>query len=210
MPVQTRIKLRKSTDSAWNAANPVLALGEPGYVTDTGFLKIGNGTTAWASLPYVNGGKVIPQSQVEGLVAHLAVLAPLVHEHSPSDITGLAVVDSDPRLSDARTPTAHTHTAAQVTTVATNVLVNTTLTAEHKNTYVTVNSASAVTITVPDVLANGESVNFIQAAAGQITFAGSGVTIYSADSMLKTAKQYAGATVVKSNNVYYLIGNLAA
>ena len=36
---------------------------------------------------------------------------PLTHSHSPSDITGTAVVTSDSRLSDARTPTTHTHAA---------------------------------------------------------------------------------------------------
>lgn len=33
------------------------------------------------------------------------------HTHAPGDITGTAVIDSDPRLSDARTPTAHAHAA---------------------------------------------------------------------------------------------------
>lgn len=67
---------------------------------------------------------------------------------------------------------------------------------------------SAITITVPDVLANGQRIDFIQAGAGQITFAGSGVTINSADAKLKTAKQYAAATVLKAGGSYYLIGNL--
>lgn len=47
----TRIKLRRGTDAQWTAENPILAAGEPGYVTDTGELKVGDGTTAWNSLP---------------------------------------------------------------------------------------------------------------------------------------------------------------
>ena len=64
------------------------------------------------------------------------------------------------------------------------------------------------TVTVPDVLQNGERVDFIQTSSGQITFAGSGLTIFSADSKLKTAKIYAGATLYKAGGSYYLIGNL--
>ena len=48
-----RIKLRRGTAAAWTSANPTLAAGEPGYETDTGKHKIGNGATAWASLAYV-------------------------------------------------------------------------------------------------------------------------------------------------------------
>lgn len=47
-----RIKLRRGTAAAWTAADTILALGEPGYEADTGKLKIGDGDTAWTSLPY--------------------------------------------------------------------------------------------------------------------------------------------------------------
>jgi len=53
MPQQ--IILRKGTAAAWTAAGSVvLAQGEPGFETDTGKLKIGNGTLAWTALGYVN------------------------------------------------------------------------------------------------------------------------------------------------------------
>ena len=84
-----------------------------------------------------------------------------------------------------------------------------TLTSADRNTYIR-STGSAITITVPDVLANGDSVNFIQAGAGQITFAGSGVTINSVDAKLKTNKQFSGATITKVGGAYYLIGDLAA
>lgn len=97
--------------------------------------------------------------------------------------------------------------SAVITTASTDKSANYTLVAGDKNTYIR-STGSAITITVPDVLADGESVNFIQAGSGQITFAGSSITLNSADAMLKTAKQYAGATIVKSGGSYYLIGNL--
>lgn len=97
--------------------------------------------------------------------------------------------------------------SAIITTASTDKSANYTLVAGDKNTFIR-STGSAITITVPDVLADGESIQFIQAGSGQITFSGSGVTLYSADSNVKTAKQYAGATVVKSGGSYYLIGNL--
>ena len=72
-------------------------------------------------------------------------------------------------------------------------------------------TGSAITITIDNVLTQqGDRIDFIQAGAGQITFAaGSGVTLSSADAKLKTAKQFAGASVVFGGaGVYYLIGNL--
>jgi Major tropism determinant N-terminal domain len=54
--VADRIKLRRDTAANWTATNPVLAQGEPGYETDTGYMKIGDGATAWVSLDYFGGG----------------------------------------------------------------------------------------------------------------------------------------------------------
>lgn len=99
------------------------------------------------------------------------------------------------------------YSSAIITTASTDKSANYTLTSADKNTFIR-STGSAITITVPDVLADGESVQFIQAGSGQITFAGSGITLNSADALLKTAKQFAGATVVKSGGAYYLIGNL--
>jgi hypothetical protein len=72
-------------------------------------------------------------------------------------------------------------------------------------------TSTAITITIDNVLTQqGDRIDFIQAGAGQITFAaGTGVTLSSADAKLKTAKQFAGASVVfGGSGVYYLIGNL--
>jgi hypothetical protein len=52
MPVQTQLQTRRGTAASWTSTNPTLAAGEFGYETDTGKFKIGNGSTAWASLAY--------------------------------------------------------------------------------------------------------------------------------------------------------------
>lgn len=50
MPV--RIQFRRGTAAQWTSANPTLVAGEMGLETDTNKFKIGDGTTAWASLAY--------------------------------------------------------------------------------------------------------------------------------------------------------------
>jgi hypothetical protein len=104
-------------------------------------------------------------------------------------------------------PAVTSISAAAVVTSASDKSDNYTLVSGDKNTYIR-STGSAITITVPDVLANGESINFIQAGAGQITFAGSGVTINSVDAKLKTNKQFSGATITKVGGAYYLVGDL--
>lgn len=47
------IQIRRDTAANWTSANPILAQGELGAETDTSKIKIGDGTTAWASVPYL-------------------------------------------------------------------------------------------------------------------------------------------------------------
>ena len=49
----TRIQLRRDTAANWVSANPTLTAGELGYETDTYKIKLGTGSTAWNSLPYI-------------------------------------------------------------------------------------------------------------------------------------------------------------
>lgn len=48
----SQIQLRRDTAANWTASAAVLAQGEVGVETDTLKVKIGDGTTAWASLAY--------------------------------------------------------------------------------------------------------------------------------------------------------------
>ena len=45
------VTLRRGTTAEWTAANPVLSAGEPGVDLDTGEQRLGDGVTAWSSLP---------------------------------------------------------------------------------------------------------------------------------------------------------------
>lgn len=52
----TKIQIRRDSEANWTSANPTLSSGEQGFETDTGKFKIGDGSTAWASLEYAGGG----------------------------------------------------------------------------------------------------------------------------------------------------------
>lgn len=52
----TLIQIKRGLAASWASANPILSQGEMGYETDTNKVKIGNGTTAWTSLPFWGTG----------------------------------------------------------------------------------------------------------------------------------------------------------
>lgn len=58
MAVVTQIQLRRGTAAQWTSTNPTLAAGEQGFETDTGKMKIGDGSTAWTGLSYLGAGTV--------------------------------------------------------------------------------------------------------------------------------------------------------
>jgi len=50
-----RIQLRRDSAVDWESENPVLEQGEAGFDITARKLKIGDGSTAWNSLPYLEG-----------------------------------------------------------------------------------------------------------------------------------------------------------
>jgi len=54
----TKIQVRRDTAANWTSVNPTLSDGELGYETNTGYMKIGNGSTQWSSLSYFTPGAV--------------------------------------------------------------------------------------------------------------------------------------------------------
>jgi hypothetical protein len=51
------IKLRRDTTDNWEQVNPVLAKDEPGWDFELRQLRIGDGVTAWLSLPVISGAR---------------------------------------------------------------------------------------------------------------------------------------------------------
>lgn len=65
------IQLRRDTAANWAAVNPVLAQGEMGVDLTNKGLKIGDGSTAWSSLPYVSLGdmtKAVYDTNGDGVI----------------------------------------------------------------------------------------------------------------------------------------------
>lgn len=48
----TRIRFRRDTSATWTSVNPVLLDAEPGFESDTGKIKFGDGVTEWNDLEY--------------------------------------------------------------------------------------------------------------------------------------------------------------
>jgi hypothetical protein len=100
----------------------------------------------------------------------------------------------------------------QVATTVSTQAAGYTILAADENTFIRSTSATAVTMTINNVLNIGESVQFIQFGAGQITFAaGSGVALRSVDNKLKTNKQYSVAAITcVASGEYLVTGDLVA
>lgn len=56
------IQIKRGTKSALSSNNPTLLAGQPCFETDTGNMKIGDGSKTWSNLPYVGSGLYLPIS----------------------------------------------------------------------------------------------------------------------------------------------------
>ena len=104
MPV---FKQRRGTAAALAAANEVPAAGQIYFETDTNKIKVGNGTTAYNSLPYINPNLVI--GSVSGLQTALDGKSATGHGHAIADTTGLQAA------LDGKAATSHSHDASAIT-----------------------------------------------------------------------------------------------
>ena len=61
---------KRGTASQWTSSNPVLLAGEMGFETDTGLIKIGDGTKTWNNLDYITSVELGSTSNnSEGLIS---------------------------------------------------------------------------------------------------------------------------------------------
>lgn len=97
----TTIRLKRDLAVDWNSRNPRLDPGEPGFESDTGRLKVGNGRTAWQDLPYY-----VPSSEMQRLIDDAVAEADIggsgqAHEELVEHVNSLnphPVYDSGPSL----------------------------------------------------------------------------------------------------------------
>ena len=62
--IKTTFQLRRGKAASWSKNNPILALAEPGYETDTGKIKYGDGITPWNDLKYFGTNEAMIASGV--------------------------------------------------------------------------------------------------------------------------------------------------
>lgn len=69
----------------WFDRDPVLRLGEPGYETDTGLLKIGDGVLRYSVLPYFDSRGLDDPDSLELILEHISSPTPhSVYDNGPS------------------------------------------------------------------------------------------------------------------------------
>jgi hypothetical protein len=213
MAVVTQIQVRRGTASQWTSANPILASGEWGYETDTGKVKIGDGSTAWNSEPYIGAGTVTSITAGTGL--------------SGGTITSTGTIAIDTAttvdLSTAQTLTNKTLTSAVITQAILTPSFTTnayTLTlTDQGDILLASNGATAGTINVPTdasvAFPTGTQITIIQTGAGQLTIQAttSGTTTIRSSGGTSTAPklrvQNSSATLIKaSTDNWYVIGDI--
>ena len=88
----TIIQHKRGPSSNWTSSNPILAVGEIGYETDTGKFKIGNGTSTWSALSYFS-----TSSGGSGTVTSVTLTVPtgLTVSGSPITTSGTLAVSFD-------------------------------------------------------------------------------------------------------------------
>lgn len=119
-----RIQLRRGlTEAAISGSSVIPAIGEPVVAISTGRIKVGNGTDPLSVLPWTGGGSgtaLTAYTQVSSLSDYPTTFPPALGTSGSTAAAG-----NDSRLSDARTPLSHNHTASQIsdsTTVGRAVL----------------------------------------------------------------------------------------
>jgi hypothetical protein len=216
MAVVTQIQVRRGTASQWTSTNPTLAAGEWGFESDTGKVKIGNGSTAWNSLGYTGAGDIEGVTAGTGLSGggtsgtvtvsiNTAVTADLTTTQTLTNKTLTTPTLDDPKINlafDAQTGTTYT------TVLNDNGQV------------VTMNNASANTLSIPTnasvAYPIGTQINVLQIGAGQTTIQAvtSGTTsILSTGATAAAPKlraRYSMATCIKAaTDTWYVVGDIS-
>ena len=66
--IKTTFQVKRGIAARWEELNPILNPGEPGFEMDTFKLKIGNGSTPWKELPYINDVDISKYITIEDII----------------------------------------------------------------------------------------------------------------------------------------------
>jgi len=158
------IQIRRDTASNWTSANPILAQGEMGAETDTSKIKIGDGTTAWASLGYlIDAGDYLSATSTNTLTNKTIAYADnTLTGVVPTSAIGVSVqaYDADTTKNDV----ANTFTATQTfgtSVVETKVAMGANDIDLSLGNYFTYTLSGAQTLTVSNVASSGSVSAFV-------------------------------------------------
>ena len=143
----TQIQLRRGAAASWTSNNPILAIGEVGYETDTLRSKIGDGVTAWNSLAYWQSAASFVQTIGDGTATTIT----LTHNLNTRNV-----------IASVKRSSTHAEVECDVVAATVNTVTLTFATAPATNEfYATVISAGASTvsnaISSPIVTSSGNS-----------------------------------------------------
>lgn len=127
MAVGTRMQQRRATEAVWTTSSYILAPGELGVTTDTGIIKIGNGTSTWSSLDIAFDSQYLP---ILGTAANSELLDGIDSSgfYKLADATTGATADKlVKRLSDGRAQAATATSGTDVVNYAQWAAANTSL-----------------------------------------------------------------------------------
>ena len=82
-------QMRRNTSAGAAASNPILAAGEPGFETDTGKLKIGDGSTEWVDLGYAGQTGIVDDVNTLIQLKNIGQYNPVWNNADTTTITGL-------------------------------------------------------------------------------------------------------------------------
>lgn len=224
------LRLRRDTAANWTSNDPTLALGEAGFETDTEYLKIGDGASAWTALPYVTV-RAADIPEIDLLESDVAAL-----QASQLDINDIDIYQRafDTNANDARTVTGVTLDATDIviwtgySTRPTNMGVNDiwlgppgepvnaqtgtsyTLVLTDGGSAITMTNAGANTLNIPlnssVAFPLGTAIVVVQGGAGSTTIdAATGVTLNGSDgATFALAEQYASVVLRKTGTDAWL------
>jgi hypothetical protein len=183
MSVVTQIQVRRGTASQWTSADTTLASGEWGFETDTGKVKIGDGTTAWTSLGYTGAGDVtLTGTQT---LTNKTLTAPVINL-ALNPQTGTTYTFA---LTDNGKLVTASNAGAQTYSIPTNA------------------SVAFPTGTQINIIGIDAGVVTIQATTSGTTTVASTGTVATAPTL---RAQYSSATLIKvATDVWYVIGDIA-
>lgn len=84
--INSKVQQRNDTAANWLLANPILLRGELGIEYDTGKMKIGDGSSSWAALPYIGVG--ITQADVLNFIYPIGSIKMTISAENPGDKIG--------------------------------------------------------------------------------------------------------------------------